>query len=158
MNVQERKNLTYRLFAALILIINVGMISYAFVTVLSEEKDQLFLDVLTLCVTSLFLVFELVMILRGWKKESNLFKIGFNDNGKLNNVPLIAVIVGNAFGLGLLGLGVAVYFVKYDDVTTRTSMLVILSVAIYLITNCLIYYLYILMFRKREVRLEDLIK
>ena len=73
-------------------------------------------------------------------------------------MPLIAVIVGNAFGLGLLALGISVYFVRYDDVTIRTSMLVILSVAVYLITNCLIYYLYILMFRKKEVRLEDLIK
>ena len=158
MNIQERKNLTYRLLATLILDINVGMISFAFTTILLEEKNQLFLDVLTLGITTLFLVFELVMILKGWKKESNLYKIGFNDNGRLNNVPLIAVIVGNAFGLGLLALGISVYFVRYDDVTIRTSMLVILSVAVYLITNCLIYYLYILMFRKKEVRLEDLIK
>ena len=46
MNIQERKNLTYRLLATLILIINVGMISFAFTTILLEEKNQLFLDVL----------------------------------------------------------------------------------------------------------------
>ncbi|MBO4703275.1 MAG: hypothetical protein J5617_00385 [Bacilli bacterium] len=158
MNVQERKNLTYRLLASLILLISAGMILYTFVVVLQIEHEQLFLDILTLSTTSFFLLVELFFILKGGKKESNLYKIGFNDNGKLNNVPLIAVMVGTAFGLGLIGLGVSVYFVRYDETTIRTSMLVILSVAVFLVTNCLIYYLYILMFRKREVRLEDLIK
>ena len=134
------------------------MIFYAFFVVLQIEHNQLFLDILTLSTTAFFLLVELFFILKGGKKESNLYKIGFNDNGKLNNVPLIAVIVGTVFGLGLIALGVSVYFVQYEDVTIRTSMLVVLSVAVYLVTNCLIYYLYILMFKKREVRLEDLIK
>ena len=158
MNIQERKNLTYRLLAGLILLISAGMIAYAFVVVLQVERKQLFLDVLTLGITTFFLLFEEIFILKGGKKESYLYKIGFNDNGKLNSVPLIAVIVGNFFGLGLVSLGISVYFVRYDDVTIRTSMLIILSVAVYLVVNCLIYYLYVLMFRKREVRLEDLIK
>ncbi len=158
MNIQDRKNLTYRLLAGLILLISAGMIAYAFVVVLKVERKQLFLDVLTLGITTFFLLFEEIFILKGGKKESYLYKIGFNDNGKLNSVPLIAVIVGNFIGFGLVSLGISVYFVRYDDVTIRTSMLIILSVAVYLVVNCLIYYLYILMFRKREVRLEDLIK
>ena len=158
MNVQERKNLTYRLLAALILLISAGMIIYTFIVVSRVERDQLFLDILTLSTASFFLLIELFFILKGGKKESNLYKIGFNDNGKLNTVPLIAVVIGSLFGLGLIIMGVSVYFVRYDEVTIRTSMLVILSVAVYLVTNCLIYFLYILMFRKHEVRLEDLIK
>ena len=158
MNVQERKNLTYRLLASLILLISAAMISYAFIIVFQIEHEQLLLDLVTLSTASFFLLVELFFILKGGKKESNLYKIGFNDNGKINNVPLIAVIIGTLFGLGLIGLGVSVYFVRFDEVTIRTSMLVILSVAVYLVTNCLIDFLYILMFKKREVRLEDLIK
>ena len=158
MNIQGRKNITYRLLASFVLLISGAMIIYSFIAIIKSEKEQLFLDILTLGTTSFFLLIELFFILKGGKKESNLYKIGFNDNGKLNNVPLIAVFIGTLFGLGLIGLGVSVYFVRYDEVTIRTSMLVILSVAVYLLTNCLIYYLYILMFRKREVRLEDLIK
>ena len=158
MNIEERKNLTYRLLASLILLTTAGMISFAFVVVLQIEREQLFLDVLTLGMTSFFLLAELFFLLRGGKKESHLYKICFNSNGRLNNVPLLAVIVGTAFGLGLIGLGISVYFVRYDETTIRTSMLVILSVAVYLVTNCIIYYLYILMFRKQELRLEDLIK
>ena len=158
MNISERKNLIYRLLASAILLISAGMIIYSFIVVFKVEHEQLLLDVITLSTAFFFLIVELFFILKGGKKESNLYKIGFNDNGKLNNVPLIAVIVGAVFGLGLIGLGVSVYFVRYEEVTIRTSMLIILSVAVYLLTNCLIYFLYILMFKKREVRLEDLIK
>ena len=158
MNISERKNLIYRLLASAILLISAGMIIYSFIVVFKVEHEQLLLDVITLSTASFFLIVELFFILKGGKKESNLYKIGFNDNGRLNNVPLIAVIVGAVFGLGLIGLGVSVYFVRYEEVTIRTSMLIILSVALYLLTNCLIYFLYILMFKKREVRLEDLIK
>lgn len=158
MNIQERKNLTYRLLSGLILLIGAVMIAFAFVMVIELETKQLFLDILTLSITSFFLLFEEIFILKGGKKESHLYKIGFNDNGRINSVPLIAVIIGNLFGFGLVSLGISVYFVRFEDVTIRTSMLVILSVAVYLVTNCFIYYLYILMFKKREVRLEDLIK
>lgn len=158
MNIAERKNLTYRIIAALILLITLGMITFSFIVILQIEKDQLFLDILTLSLTAFFLLAEEVLILRGGKKESNLYKIIFDTNGRVNTVPLIAVTIGIFFGLGLVSLGISVYFVRFDEVTIRTSMLVILSVAVYLVTNCLIYYLYILMFKKREFKLEDLIK
>lgn len=158
MNIAERKNLTYRIIAALILLITLGMITFSFIVILQIEKDQLFLDILTLSLTTFFLLAEEVLILRGGKKESNLYKIIFDTNGRVNTVPLIAVTIGVFFGLGLVSLGISVYFVRFDEVTIRTSMLVILSVAVYLVTNCLIYYLYILMFKKREFKLEDLIK
>ena len=115
MNIQERKNLTYRLLAALILLITAGMIVFAFIIVLQIEHDQLFLDILTLSITSFFLLAELFFILRGGKKESYLYKIGFNDNGKINSVPLIAVAAGFVFGLGLIAMGISVYFVRYDE-------------------------------------------
>ena len=158
MNIQERKNLTYRLIAAFILLISAFTVAFSFVVIIKIETQQLFLDILTLSLVSLFLLVEEILILKGGKKESHLYKIAFEDNGKVNGVPVIAVGIGALFGLGLVIMGVCVYFIRFNEVTIRTSMLVILSVAIYLLTNCIIYALYLLMFRKREVRLEDLIK
>ena len=158
MNIQERKNLTYRLIAAFILLISAFMVAFSFVAIIKIETQQLFLDILTLSLVSLFFLVEEILILKGGKKESHLYKIAFEDNGKVNGVPVIAVGIGALFGLGLLIMGVCVYFIRFNEVTIRTSMLVILSVAVYLLTNCIIYVLYLLMFRKREVRLEDLIK
>ena len=158
MNFLERKNLTYHLLASFVLLITAGMIAFAFISVITLEKKQLLLDVFTLSLTLVFLILELYVLLRGGKKDSHLYKICFEPNGILNTIPLIAVIVGSLFGLGLLALGVSVYFVRFSDITIRNSMLVILSVAVYLLTNCLIYFLYIFMFKKRESKLEDFIK
>ena len=72
MNISERKNLTYRIIAALILLITAGMIAFAFITVLQVERNQLFLDVLTLGITTFFLLFEEIFLLKGGKKESYL--------------------------------------------------------------------------------------
>ena len=69
MNIAERKNLTYRIIAALILLITLGMITFSFIVILQIEKDQLFLDILTLSLTAFFLLAEEVLILRGGKKE-----------------------------------------------------------------------------------------
>ena len=158
MNFEERKNLTYRILACLILLITAGVITFAMITVIKIEKNQLFLDIVTLMLTALFLVLEIVFILRGGKKESILYKICFEPNGTINHIPLIVVIIGSLFGLGLISLGISVYFVRFREVTIRTSMLVIISVAVYLVTNCLVYFLYLLMFKKREINLENFIK
>lgn len=158
MNLTERRNLLYRLLAALILLITAGMITFAFINVIKYETKQLALDILTLSLTSFFLLAEIVLILKGWKKDSLLYKICFEKNGKITTIPLVGVIIGTLFGLGLIALGVSVYFVRFDEVTIRISMLVILSVAVYLVTNCIIFYLYLIMFKKRDLKLEDFIK
>lgn len=158
MNFEERKNVFYRIIASLILLITAGIITFSFITVIKIEQKQLALDIITLSLTSLFLLLEIIAILSRGKKESILDKIAFEPNRLINHVPLIAVIIGNLFGLGLMLLGVSVYFKRFDEITIRTSMLVIISVAVYLVTNCLIYFLYVLMFKKRETKLENFIK
>ena len=158
MNFEERKNLLYRILATLILLISAGMIVFSLITVIKIEKSQLLLDIITLMLTALFLGLEIILILSRGKKESFLYKIGFEPNGKVNSVPLVAVAFGCLFGLGLISLGISVYFVRFNEITIRTSMLVIMSVAVYLVTNCLIYFLYLIMFKKREINLETFIK
>ena len=158
MNFEEKKNLIYRILASLILLITAGMLTFAYIKVIRDEKAQLFLDLVTLTMTSFFLIVEVILILRRGKKESFLFKIAFEPNERVNHVPLIAVAFGCLFGLGLIAMGVSVYFVRYNEVSIRTSMLVVISVATYLVTNCLIYFLYLLMFKKRGVKLENFIK
>ena len=37
-------------------------------------------------------------------------------------------------------------------------MIIIMAIAVYLMVNCLVYYLFVIMFKKRELNLKDLIK
>ncbi len=158
MNITERRNLTYRLISGFIVLLSLGLMIYSLIVVIKLQPKELLLDIIALALAMFFLVGEEIIFLKGGKKDSNLYKIAFNDNNTINNIPLIAISVGTAFGLGLIALGVSVYFVRFDDISIRTSMLIVLSIASYLLVNCIIYFFFVIFFKKRELKLEDLIK
>lgn len=158
MNITEKRNLTYRLISSIIVLLSLGLMIYTLILVIQLQPKELVLDMIAIIFAMFLLISEEIILLRGWTKDSNLYKIAFNDNTTINNIPLIAVSVGTAFGLGLLALGISVYFVRFSDISIRTSMLVILSIAAYLLVNCIIYFFYVIYFKKREFKLEDLIK
>ena len=158
MNITEKRNLTYRLISGAVLLISLALMIYSLILIIMAQPKELVLDIIALSLAIFFIIGEEFILLRGWKKDSYLYKIAFNDNNSINNVPLIAVSVGTAFGLGLMALGISVYFVRFNDVSIRTSMLVVLSIAVYLVVNCLIYFFYVIFFKKRPFKLADLIK
>ena len=121
------------------------------------QPEDIALNIVALSASGVFNLFEIIVIMKGWTKESNLMKISFLENGDVNNVPLIAVIVGSVFGTGLCTLGTVVYFLN-EKVSARCAMLVILTIASYLLINCIIYFIFLLFFRKREIDLRDFIK
>ena len=157
MNIEERKNLTFRLVSAFMILLDLGfdayVASYLFVT---PSQNQI-VSIVACLFAAVMMIFEIIIILRGWKKESAMYKIAFNPNGRVNNVPLIAVSIFCAFGVGLIIMGSLLNVMKHVEPNVSSS-LSILVIAVYLVTNCLIYYFYCLMFKKREVKLEDLIK
>ena len=157
MNFVERKTLVYRFVAFTLLLISLGVTAFSLSQIIVLRPEELILMLITIAICALFAILESVFILKGWKKESNLQKIAFNENSHVNNVPLIGVSVGAAFGLGLLALGISVYLIRVEP-TVKASMLAVLSVSVYLLVNCLIYYIYLIMFKNRPLNLKDLIK
>ena len=157
MNFQERKNVIFRLVAATLLLVSLGVTAFSLSQIIIMKPDEVILMLIAIAVAALFALLEMFVILRGWKNESNLYKIAFNENKHINNVPLIAVIVGSAFGLGLLALAISVYLIR-DTAIIKSSMLVVLSISVYLLSNCLIYFYYIFFFRNRPINLKDFIK
>ena len=157
MNIWEKRNLTYHLTSAAIILLNLGFDAYVLSYVIMNGVDNITVSLVACIAAALMMIFEIVIFLRGGKKDSVLYKIAFNPNEKINNVPLIAVSIFAFIGLGFIVMGTLLNVLKHVEPFVSTS-LIILVVAVYLISNCLIYYLYCLMFRKREFKLEDLIK
>lgn len=157
MNFQERKNLLYRFVAAFLLLVSLGVTCFSLCLIIILHSEEIVLMLVAIAVCAVFALLEAVFILKGGKKESVLAKIAFNENSHINNIPLIAVGVGTAFGLGLLALGVSVYLIR-PDVMIKSSMLVVISIATYLLVNCIIYYFYLVLFKNRPLDLRDLIK
>lgn len=153
----ERRNILYRLLSVGLILCSLGLDAFAFIKVLEFNATDKILTLVALVMAAVFTILEIVVILKGWKKDSNLYKIAFNENMTINNFPLIAVSVGSAFGLGLLIMSVVVYFTR-EEMNTKNAMIIIMAIAVYLMVNCLVYYLFVIMFKKRELSLKDLIK
>ena len=157
MNISERKIVLFRLISSIILLIPLGLAGLSCYLIFSANPEEMVLLIISLVAVSAFNIFEIILMLKGWKNESNLYKIAFNTNGSINNVPIFAVGAGTLFGVGLTSLGTIVYFVR-DEITIKCSMLVVLTVGSYLLLNCIIYFIYLIIYKKRELDLRDLIK
>ena len=157
MNFAEKRILFFRFLASFLILISSGLMIAAFVGVYILQPEDTILTYIGLGLTFIFSIFEIVIIMRGWRKESNLQKICFTEIERVNTVPLFAVGIGTAFGIGLTVLGTVVFFVR-DDPTIKGAMLVVAPIGFYLLINCIIYFIYLIMFRKRELNLKDLIK
>lgn len=157
MNFQERKNVIFRLISSAMILLTFGFDIFIAIYVFSTKSRNQIMAAVGCILAGLMMIFEIFIILRGWRKENGLYKIIFNPNDKINNVPLIAVSIFALFGVGLIILGTLLNIYRHEE-PFITSSFIILLVAVYLIVNTLIYYLYAIMFKKREIKLEDFIK
>lgn len=157
MNFEEKKNVIFRLIACFLLLIPFSLMILGLIHVLKTLVEGYIISIIALMLSMAFLALEFVVILKGWKRESTLYKIAFNENQHINNVPLVAVCIGTALGIGLLALSISVYFLRNSE-PFKSSMLVVLSIATFLLLNCVIYYIYLIMFKKRPLNLRNFIK
>lgn len=157
MKVENNRNLYFRIVASLLILLSVGLFVFSIVYIFLLTSEDIILPSVGLTLAGAFSIFEVVMILKGWKKENNLYKIAFNDNGNINNVPLVAVGLATAFGIGLSTLSLIVFFTR-EEPTIKVAMLVVMSISVYLLLNCIVYFIFLFWYRKKEFKIEDLIK
>lgn len=157
MNIAERKVLLFRFTSSFLLLIPIGLMALSIFLIINLNPEEIVLLFISLFGAAAFNIFEIILLLKGWKKESHLYKIAFNTNGTINNIPIFAVGAGTIFGIFLTSLGTAVYFVREEN-TIKSAMLVVLSIGAYLLINCIIYFIYLIMYKKRELDLRELIK
>lgn len=157
MNFEERRIVKYRVGASILLFLSLFMFIFSIVMIAILHAEEMILSIISLALAICFLMLELVLMIKGGRKPLHLHKIAFNDNDTLNNVPLVAVIVGAVLGTGFVILPIVVLFVR-DEVSIKSSMFVVLSIGFYLMINTIIYFMYIVQLRKRPVTLADLSK
>lgn len=130
---------------------------FSLIGVIQGQAENKFLPVLALGLCAFFASGEGVLIIWGRKKEIIIKSIAYNENNRINNVFLIPVIIGTLFSIALIAVCSVIFFTKEGE-PFFTSSLVIISIGLFLFVNCLIYYLYLLMFRKKQLTIKDLSK
>lgn len=158
MNIRARKIKLYRIIASLLLVISIGLTSFCLYKVIAARPENIVLDLIALSLTIVFAIAQIILILRDGKKESHLLDIAFNTDGTINKVFLVFVLVGTTVGLGLDILSLVILFTRENTSNVFCSMFIIIAISSYLLLNCLIYLLFCLLFKKRELTLEDYAK
>ena len=158
MNIRMRKIITYRLVATLLLCLSIGLSTFALVEAIKAKPEKVVLDIIALGLTISFAIGQIILICSGKKKESHLLDIAFNSDNTVNKLALVLVLVGTSFGVGLDILTIVVICTRSITLSVYCSMLIIMSIASYLLLNCITYIIFTLLFKKRELTLEDYAK
>ena len=158
MNIRTRKIIFYRVFATVLLILSIGLTIFALAEVIMSHPEKIILDCITLGLTIVFPIGQIILILKGGKKESHLLDIAYNTDNTINKVFLVFVLVGATLGVGLDVLTIVVLTTRANTVAVFCSMMIIMSIATYLLFNTIIYLVFTLVFRKRELTLKDYAK
>ena len=153
-----RKILTFRWVATLFLLMSIGRSSFALAKVIMSKPEKLIIDCIALGLVIAFAIGQIILILRGWKKESHLIDIAFNTDYTVNKLALVLVIVGTTIAVGLNILTIIVLCTRDNTPAVINSMFIIMSISTYLLLNCSIYFLFVILFKKRELTLEDYAK
>ena len=158
MNIRVRRIKLYHIIATILLLLSIGLTGYSLSQVIIARPENVVLDLIALSLTAVFAISQIVLILRGGKKESHLLDIAFNTDGTINKVFLVFVLVGTALGIGLDILTLVVLFTRENTISVFCSMHIIMAIATYLLLNCFIYIFFTFIFKKRELTLEDYAK
>lgn len=155
MNFRIRKIKTYRLVASFLLLLSVGLTAFCLSRIILYWPQNIALDIIALALTASFALVQIVFILKGKTKESHLLDIAFNTDGTINKIFFVFVLVGIALGAGLDAMTIVVILTRTNTLQVLCSMFIIMSIATYLLFNCFIYIIFLLLFKKRELTLED---
>ena len=137
---------------------SIGLSSFALAKVIMSKPEKLIIDCIALGLVIAFAIGQIILILRGWKKESHLIDIAFNTDYMVNKLALVLVIIGTSVAVGLNILTIVVLCTRDNTPAVINSMFIIMSISTYLLLNCCSYFLFVILFKKRELTLEDYAK
>ena len=147
----ENKNkifLAFRIVLLGLLLLTLGVPVLTILALMAYKPEDFVFSLIVVIITCLFVIFQMIMSLINIKKPLAIYRIGFTDRGFVNPIPLIAVIMGLIIGLGLSLLGIILFFIKAEPII-KCNSLVILSIGLYLLVNCVFYIIFVLVFKNK---------
>ena len=140
-------NAKMRWILVFFILVSLGMDAYALSYSFTYKHEDYIFSSIVIIFVALFALFEIVLTLLNYRKTLFLFKYAFTDRGLVHPVPLISAVLVTIIGLSFTVPGLVIYLVR-DDITIKSFSLVILSTGIYILVNCVFYYIYVLSFKR----------
>ena len=158
MNSELRRIHIYRLISLVAIILAVFYAGFFYASIVGrniEQMDLVFLSIGT-GIIIIFSLLEMFLLIKGWNKPLLMENIAFIRNGTMTTGPFIVVNIGLVLGITLFSLGLVI-FLTNEKVLVKCAMLFASVVGGYLLINCLLYDLFVWMFRKRKFNIKDLL-
>lgn len=134
--------------ALIVYILNViSIVSFFVTTFFIGEISSSILMYMVLAFIFLFSLFFLILIIRSFKSNKDIFEtLLFESDKRINKVFLIMVIVCLVIGLALLGGGIYVFVIK--NYAAAYSML---STSVFILLNCCLYFSSLLIYKSNQI-------
>ena len=136
-------------------VVLIGLIFLSFIipvltilTLVSYKPDDYIFSLVVVAILLAFGLTEIIFTLINFKKPLGIYRIGITERGQINPIPLIAVSLGIIIALSFSIFGLVMFFVKTEAVI-KCNALVILSIGLYLLINCVFYILVIIIKKKK---------
>ena len=154
---EAKKIKLFRLLAISLLLIPLGISIWFLIYYVTTDINSYGLHTFTTGVLIFFLVLQIILLIKNMKKQMVIYDIAFNENKSVNRTALIFVSVGAGIGLILSATTTALYFVL-SEAQQKTTMLLLLSIFVFLFINAGIFLLFTLFFKQKDFKVEDLLK
>ena len=147
MDIIKKQNLLFRLVLCGLVLLCVGISTLAILALVAYKPEDFIFSLVVVVIAIVFELFEIIMTLVNIKKVLSLLKIGFTDRGYVNPIPMIAILIGLVIGFAMTVTGIVLFFVRPEPII-KCNSLVILSIGIYLLLNCVFYVIFVLVSKK----------
>ena len=155
-NHNYKKNILSRVLSSILLLIPLVISTLLLILIVpkNEETDYI-VNVLSLAILIFFTILEIFILLKNLKKDPIILSLMYNSNDTINTG---ALVITNVILLIALSISVAsgiIYF-NSTDINIQNACIILFPMAIYTLINCLLYNLYLLIYRYKKFSLEDL--
>ena len=159
MQPNEKKNIIFRLIFGLLTLSITALTVFFFIKTLDINKENEYtINLIGLGGIAFFALIEALLMFKNITKQIIFHSIIFNEHNNTINWP--AFIVANiGFGIGVILETVSlVLLLASKNITIISSSMVLIPLAAFIILNCIIYDLYLLLHRERKMKITDLLK
>ena len=147
MDIIRKQNLLFRLVLVGLVLLSIVISVLSLLALVAYKPEDFVFSLVVVVIAIVFELFEIIMTLVNIKKVLSLLKIGFTDRGYVNPIPMIAILIGLVIGLAMSVSGLVIFFVRPEAII-KCNALVILSIGIYLLLNCVFYVIFVLVSKK----------
>ena len=148
----QNKSVNYikmRVILLCLVAVSLGFSAFTLSILFIKKPEDYIFSLLMIIVLILFTIFQIGLTIYNFKKPMAIEKFAFTSNGAVNPISVMGWGLITFSSLILIILGICFYFLR-AEIEIKCNAIVIISLGLYLLVNCIFYLIYILVYRTKR--------